>query len=72
MQKPAVDKRKRRRTDSSKRSWQLQDAKAHFSEVFRKARSEGPQIVTRQSKEAVIVISYEQYARLVGKVHQPK
>jgi hypothetical protein len=31
--------------------WQLQVAKARFSELFRRARSEGPQIITRQGKE---------------------
>jgi prevent-host-death family protein len=34
--------------------WQLQTAKARFSEVFRLARSEGPQRITRQGKEGVI------------------
>lgn len=53
-------------------SWQIQTAKARFSEVFRRARSEGPQRITRQGKEGVVMISSEQYEQLVGKVHQPK
>ena len=52
--------------------WQLQTAKARFSEVFRRARTEGPQRITRQGKESVVMISEEQYERLVGKSHQPK
>jgi prevent-host-death family protein len=52
--------------------WQLQVAKARFSELFRRARSEGPQLITRQGKECVVMISDEQYERLVGKAHQPK
>ena len=52
--------------------WQLQVAKARFSELFRRARSEGPQLITRQGKEGVVMISDEQYERLVGKAHQPK
>jgi antitoxin Phd len=52
--------------------WQLQDAKARFSELFRRARSEGPQLITRQGKEGVVMISDEQYEELVGKAHQPK
>ena len=52
--------------------WQLQTAKAKFSEVFRLARSEGPQRITRQGKEGVVMISDEQYDRLVVKSHQPK
>jgi len=53
-------------------SWQLQTAKARFSELFRRARSEGPQLITRQGKEGVVMISDEQYEQLVGKAHQPK
>jgi antitoxin Phd len=52
--------------------WQLQVAKARFSELFRRARSEGPQLITRQGKECVVMISDEHYERLVGKAHQPK
>jgi len=52
--------------------WQLQTAKARFSELFRLARSEGPQLITRRDKEGVVMISDEQYQRLVGKAHQPK
>lgn len=57
---------------SSKRDWQLQTAKAKFSEVFRLARSEGPQRITRQGKEGVVMISDEQYDRLTIKSRQPK
>jgi prevent-host-death family protein len=52
--------------------WQLQVAKARFSELFRRALSEGPQLITRQGKEGVVMISNEQYEQLVGKAHQPK
>src|ERR1700677_5157453 len=52
--------------------WQLQTAKAKFSEVFRLARTEGPQRITKQGKEAVIMISYEQYHQLTAKSRQPK
>ena len=53
-------------------SWQVQSAKARFSEVFRKARTEGPQRITRQGKEGVVMVAEEQYDRLVGKSRQPK
>src|SRR5271170_5543730 len=52
--------------------WQLQTAKAKFSEVFRLARTEGPQRITRQGREGVVMISDEQYDRLMVKKHQPK
>ncbi len=53
-------------------SWQLQTAKARFSEVFRRARTEGPQLITRQGKESVVMISDVQYDQLVGRSHQPR
>jgi len=56
----------------SHRDWQVQTAKARFSEVFRLARTEGPQRITRQGKEAVVMISDEYYGRLVLKPRQPK
>src|SRR5687768_10958176 len=52
--------------------WQLQTAKAQFSELFRRARSEGPQIVTRQGKEQVVVLPAEQFAQLIKRTRQPK
>ncbi len=53
-------------------SWQLQVAKARFSEVFRRARSEGPQWITRQGKEAVVMVPAEEFERLVGRTKQPR
>jgi antitoxin Phd len=61
--------------DESERAstnWQVQTAKARFSELFRLARTAGPQRITRQGKEGVIMISEEQYERLTAKAHQPK
>ena len=52
--------------------WQLQTAKARFSEVFRLARSQGPQWVTRQGKEAVVILPAEQFHRLIGRGRQPQ
>jgi prevent-host-death family protein len=53
-------------------SWQVQSAKAQFSEVFRRARTEGPQRITRQGKDGVVMLAEEQYDQLVGKSHQPR
>ncbi len=52
--------------------WQVQTAKARFSEVFRKARTEGPQIVTRQGKESVTVIATEELEKLTRRGRKPK
>lgn len=54
-----------------KQRWQLQTAKAQFSELFRRARSEGPQWVTRQDKEAVVVLPAEEFERLQARSRQP-
>ena len=35
--------------------WSLQEAKAKFSEVVRRAQTEGPQVVTVHGKETVVV-----------------
>jgi len=53
-------------------AWQLQTAKARFSELFRRARSEGPQYVTKAGKEAVVIIPAEEFEKLTERRHQPK
>ncbi|WP_037087660.1 type II toxin-antitoxin system Phd/YefM family antitoxin [Neorhizobium vignae] len=45
-------------------SWKLEDAKARFSEVVRRAHSEGPQRVTVRGRDSVVVISTEELERL--------
>jgi antitoxin Phd len=42
-------------------AWQLQEAKARFSELVQKAIDEGPQTVTRRGQPAVVVLSAEQF-----------
>ena len=46
--------------------WLLQDAKARFSELVRRVRSEGPQHVTVHGRDEVVVISAEEFRRLKG------
>jgi prevent-host-death family protein len=46
--------------------WALQDAKARFSEVVRKAKTEGPQKITVHGREEVVVVSVEEYRRIKG------
>ncbi|MCL2266507.1 MAG: type II toxin-antitoxin system prevent-host-death family antitoxin, partial [Treponema sp.] len=47
----------------NKREWQLQEAKAMFSEVVKKAMTK-PQIITVHGEKKAVVISYEEYAGL--------
>jgi len=44
----------------------LQDAKARFSELVRRVRTEGPQHVTVHGRDEVVVISAEEFRRLKG------
>ena len=48
--------------------WQLQQAKAHLSEVVREALAHGPQSITLHGEPAVIVISKKDF----DKLKQPK
>jgi prevent-host-death family protein len=48
-------------------SWPLQDAKARFSELVRRVRSEGPQHVTVHGRDAVVVVAAEEFRRMKGK-----
>ncbi len=48
--------------------WPLQDAKARFSELVRRVRSEGPQRVTVHGRDEVVVITVEEFRRLKGDV----
>lgn len=52
--------------------WQVQTAKAKFSEVFRLARTTGPQHITRQGREGVVMLAEEEYDRLTTRAKQPK
>ena len=46
--------------------WQLQDAKARFSELVRRAKHEGPQHVTVHGRDEVVVIGAEHFRKLAG------
>ena len=45
--------------------WQLQDAKNKFSSLVEKAQRKGPQIVTKHGREAVVVLSINEYKKLI-------
>jgi prevent-host-death family protein len=46
--------------------WPLQDAKARFSELVRRVRSDGPQHVTVHGRDEVVVVAAEEFRRLKG------
>ena len=45
--------------------WRLEEAKARFSEVVRRARSEGPQHVSVRGRDAVVVVAADDFERLL-------
>ena len=44
--------------------WRLQDAKNRLSELVRKAREEGPQMITLRGRDAVLVVSANEFGKL--------
>ena len=52
-------------------TWQLHEAKARFSELFRRVRTEGPQRVVKQHGEAVVVVAAETFDRARQRARQP-
>ena len=44
--------------------WQVQDAKARFSELLEASLKEGPQIVTKRGREAAVLVPIDQWRRL--------
>ena len=58
----------RRARDRRPGYWLLQDAKARFSELVRRVRSEGPQHVTVHGRDEVVVIAAEEFRRLKGEL----
>ena len=49
-------------------TWQLQEAKSKFSDVVKRAQSEGPQGITLRGEPVAVLVSRADYARLA----QPK
>ena len=47
-------------------TWKLEDAKARFSEIVRRARVDGPQVVTVRGRRAVVVLDADEYERLAA------
>lgn len=45
-------------------AWQLQDAKARFSEFLDAALKKGPQVVTRRGVETAVLVPIDEWHRL--------
>ena len=44
--------------------WQVQDAKARFSELLETSLGEGPQIITRRGVETAVLVPIDRWRRL--------
>jgi len=44
-------------------AWTVAEAKAKFSEVMEKAKSEGPQTITRNGRRAAVLVASEEWER---------
>jgi prevent-host-death family protein len=44
-------------------AWTVTEAKAKFSEVINKAKSHGPQSITRNGRKTVVVVAAEEWER---------
>lgn len=45
-------------------TWQLQDAKSKFSQLVESAISDEPQFVTKHGKNAVVILSFEDFKKI--------
>lgn len=45
-------------------TWQVQEAKARFSELLETSLTEGPQIVTKRGVETAVLVPIEQWRRM--------
>ena len=46
------------------RTWQVQDAKARFSELIETSLAEGPQIVTKRGVETAVLVAIDEWRRM--------
>lgn len=48
-----------------KNTWQIQEAKSKFSQLVESAMHSEPQFVTKHGNNAVVVLSYEDYKKII-------
>lgn len=49
------------------KAWQVQEAKARFSELLETSIAHGPQVVTKRGVETAVVVPIDQWRQLVGR-----
>lgn len=61
--KPAAAQARKPSRDGRTATWKLEDAKAKFSEVVRRAHDQGPQYVTVRGKPTVAIVDIAELER---------
>ena len=51
-----------------KSQWTVAEAKAKFSEVLNRARSRGPQAITRHGQLTAVIVSAEEWERKTSRI----
>jgi prevent-host-death family protein len=59
-----IEKRKRR---VKKTTWQIQEAKARFSELVKEVELDGCHTITRNGKPVAVILSTEEFERMTQK-----
>jgi prevent-host-death family protein len=54
----------------STHTWSVAQAKAKFSEVIEKAKSEGPQTITRNGRKAAVLVAADEWERKTKLKHK--
>ena len=47
------------------KKWQLQEAKNKFSNLVEIVKNEGPQLITKNGKDAAVILSADEYKKLI-------
>ena len=48
------------------KTWPVQHAKAHFSQLLQESLTEGPQLVTKHGSEAAVLVSIQEWRRFTA------
>ena len=51
-------------------TWQIQEAKAKFSEVIDRAEKEGPQMITRRGVETAVIVPINEWRKSQPRTHE--
>ena len=53
-------------------TWSVDEAKARLGEIIERARTDGPQTITKGGKKAAVVVSAREWGKKAGPKSKPK